>query len=111
MAKGWIVQQYEGNVHVVPDTEPGHILGPDCFCVPAALMENEVGGLLVIHHDKLDREVENPKMPRVSSRPQCPYCGNIAPYGDERHMWMRVHLDSRLHRWWWKLKKPFRRSR
>lgn len=54
---GWIIQKYEGNVHVVPDTEPGHVLGPDCFCTPAAVMENEVGGLLVIHQDAIDREV------------------------------------------------------
>jgi hypothetical protein len=53
---GWIIQEYQGNVHIVPDTEPGHVLGPECFCTPAALMENEVGGLLVIHQDAIDRE-------------------------------------------------------
>lgn len=53
---GWIIQKYEGNIHIVPDTEPGHVLGPDCFCTPAAVMENQVGGLLVIHQDAIDRE-------------------------------------------------------
>jgi hypothetical protein len=51
----WIVQGYEGNIHVVPDTEEGHELGPECFCKPAAIFENEAGGLLIMHHDEIDR--------------------------------------------------------
>jgi hypothetical protein len=51
----WIVQGYEGNIHVGPDTEEGHELGPECFCKPAAIFENEAGGLLIMHHDELDR--------------------------------------------------------
>lgn len=35
--------------------------------------------------------------------PVCPHCGSVAPYGDERHMWISIH-SSRLHRWWWKWK-------
>jgi hypothetical protein len=37
--------------------------------------------------------------------PRCPYCDEPAPYGDERIIWLSVHLDSRTHRWWWALKK------
>lgn len=22
---------------------------------------------------------------------ECPYCGDIAPYGDERHTWLQAH--------------------
>lgn len=43
-----------------------------------------------------------PKDPRA---PVCPHCGDIAPYGDARHMWISAHLESRLHRWWWNLKR------
>lgn len=42
--------------------------------------------------------------------PQCPYCGDIAPYGDARHQWLRAHLDSHLHRWWWGFKKLFKKG-
>lgn len=35
----------------------------------------------------------------------CPYCGESAPYGDERLVWMGWHIDSLLHRWWWRRKK------
>lgn len=55
---GWIIQQYENNIHVVPDTEEGHVLDPDCFCGPSALMENESGGLLIMHYDEIDRMVD-----------------------------------------------------
>lgn len=37
--------------------------------------------------------------------PVCPHCGSVAPYGDERIVWFSAHIDSRLHCWWWKLKK------
>lgn len=29
--------------------------------------------------------------------PVCSYCGSVAPYGDERHMWINVH-QSIFHR-------------
>lgn len=35
----------------------------------------------------------------------CPYCGESAPHGDERHVWMGWHIDGRLHRLWWRRKK------
>lgn len=37
--------------------------------------------------------------------PTCPHCGDIAPYGDERWIWLSAHMDSLSHRWYWKLKK------
>lgn len=37
---------------------------------------------------------------------KCPYCDDLAPYGDERHIWLRAHLDSRIHRVWWVLIRP-----
>lgn len=43
--------------------------------------------------------------------PQCPYCDAIAPYGDARHVWLRAHLDSRLHRSWWVLVRTFQKVR
>lgn len=43
-------------------------------------------------------------MPRISG-PLCPHCGESAPYGDERIVWLSAHIDSRFHRWWWTLKK------
>lgn len=36
--------------------------------------------------------------------PVCPHCGSMAPYGDERNIWISAHLESRPHRLWWKLK-------
>lgn len=48
---GWIVQAYEGEVHVVPDTEDqAHILMVDCWCEP----EIDEDGVIV-HRDELDR--------------------------------------------------------
>lgn len=41
---------------------------------------------------------------RMPPTPICPYCREIAPHGDERLVWIRAHLESRWHRWWWKLK-------
>ena len=41
------------------------------------------------------------------ARPRCPYCGDYAPYGDERLIWLSAHLDSRTHRWWWSIKRRF----
>lgn len=35
----------------------------------------------------------------------CPHCDDIAPHGDERLVWLRAHLESRPHRWWWGLRK------
>jgi hypothetical protein len=35
----------------------------------------------------------------------CPYCGDVPPYGDERHMWISAHLNNLPHRWWWETKK------
>lgn len=49
-------------------------------------------------------EEEKKKGNPITSAPICPHCGSIAPYGDERNMWIWAHIDSRLHRWWWKLK-------
>jgi hypothetical protein len=36
--------------------------------------------------------------------PVCMYCGSVAPYGDERHMWISVH-QSWFHKRWWSLRK------
>lgn len=38
-------------------------------------------------------------------RRRCPHCGDPVPFGDERLMWLSAHLDSRVHRLWWRLKK------
>lgn len=35
----------------------------------------------------------------------CPHCLSVAPYGDERDLWVENHLESHLHRWWWKLRR------
>lgn len=53
---GWITQEYEDEVHVVPDTEPGHVLSSECFCVPFLKQDRgvPVQGLW-IHNDKADR--------------------------------------------------------
>lgn len=40
----------------------------------------------------------------VSRQLVCPHCQEMAPYGDERIIWLRAHLESRLHRWRWKFK-------
>jgi hypothetical protein len=35
------------------------------------------------------------------TRPKCPHCGELAPYGDRRIGWSDWH-ESRKHRlWWW----------
>jgi hypothetical protein len=47
---------------------------------------------------------------RKTNAPTCPYCGDIAGYGDSRLAWLSYHLDYRPHRWWWRLKKLFRRA-
>lgn len=44
---------------------------------------------------------------RVVHAPQCPHCGDIATNGDARLVWISMHIDSRRHRWWWRLKKKF----
>jgi hypothetical protein len=33
----------------------------------------------------------------------------MAPYGDERIIWLQAHLDSRIHRWWWAMKRKLRK--
>lgn len=47
---------------------------------------------------------------RMPSTQVCPHCKELAPYGDERIVWLSAHLDSRLHRWWWRTKRIFRRA-
>lgn len=46
---------------------------------------------------------------RMPHTPICPHCGDLAPHGDERLVWNSAHLDSWIHRVWWKLRKVFRR--
>src|SRR4051812_2926430 len=41
----------------------------------------------------------------VPVRPVCPHCGSVAPYGEERHPWLRVHIESEWHRLWWNLRQ------
>lgn len=36
--------------------------------------------------------------------PVCIYCGSVAPYGDERLIWISVHQGP-MHRWWYNLKR------
>lgn len=31
--------------------------------------------------------------------PVCPYCGDVAPYGDARNAWISWH-NSKAHIWW-----------
>ena len=56
----WIVQEYEGAVHVVPDTEPGHVLDAGCFCEPERDAEEPA---VIVHRDGLDRQVSNVRPP------------------------------------------------
>ena len=54
----WITQRYEGEVHVVPDTEGGHVLHAACFCLPEVEMVEGNDGRsspLLLHRDELDR--------------------------------------------------------
>lgn len=55
---GWLVQMYEGHAHVVPDTEPGHVLSDDCFCEPVVKLVND--RQMMLHNDELNRVVLNP---------------------------------------------------
>lgn len=55
---GWIVQEYEGDAHVVPDTEAGHVLTVSCFCDPG--VEIVMRSALVTHRDEMQRIVEGP---------------------------------------------------
>lgn len=48
---------------------------------------------------------------RIPKTPVCPHCKEIAPYGDERIVWNEAHLQSRVHAWWWKLKKLRKKNR
>lgn len=50
-----------------------------------------------------------PERNSVNDPPTCPHCGDTAPYGDARHVWLRTHIDSYIHRWWWKLKAWYSR--
>lgn len=57
----WIRQRHEAEVHVVPDTEPGHILSVRCFCLPAVeSVKGRYDGVLdmVTHRDRLQRETD-----------------------------------------------------
>lgn len=50
---GWLVQVYEGQAHVVPNTEPGHVLDFDaCPCVPT---RSDIDSRIALHHDEADR--------------------------------------------------------
>jgi hypothetical protein len=51
---GWLVQQYEDEVHVLPesDDEP-HILTADCWCGPRPTSDHVPG--LWLHRDELER--------------------------------------------------------
>lgn len=44
---------------------------------------------------------------KIHVAPVCPHCGAVAPYGDARHQWLRVHIDSAIHRWWWAARVKF----
>lgn len=50
---GWITQQYEDEVHIVPDNdeEIWHVLEPFCQCSPVHDKELPI----FTHRDKLDR--------------------------------------------------------
>jgi hypothetical protein len=48
---------------------------------------------------------------RMPPTPVCPHCREIAPRGDARHAWNDKHLESRAHRFWWKLRKVARRDK
>src|ERR1044071_59552 len=47
----------------------------------------------------------------IMNPPVCPYCGDIAPFGDERLIWISAHLDNRFHRLWWELRRSICRIR
>jgi hypothetical protein len=38
--------------------------------------------------------------------PVCKYCGDVAPYGDERHYWIGWHY-SFIHRWYWRIRNKW----
>lgn len=55
---GWIAQEYEGNAHVVPDTEPDHVLAADCWCAPRAEQVKpwlKQRGFVITHRDEAQR--------------------------------------------------------
>lgn len=52
---GWHVQAYDGEVHIVPDTEPGHVLAESCWCTPTRAPDEP---LMLTHHDEADRILE-----------------------------------------------------
>lgn len=35
--------------------------------------------------------------------PVCKYCGDVAPYGDQRDYWIGWHY-SFIHRWYWRIR-------
>lgn len=51
---GWIAQQYESEVHVVPD-EAGHVLGEECWCAPRRRPDPFGGDRILLHRDQLLR--------------------------------------------------------
>lgn len=58
---GWIAQEYDETVHVVPDTDPDqepHVLDAECWCVPRPEDVEGADGkarVLWTHRDALDR--------------------------------------------------------
>jgi len=45
----------------------------------------------------------------LGTRPRCPYCGEWAPYGDERIVWLNAHTYSWPHSFWCAVKRNFRK--
>jgi hypothetical protein len=56
----WLCQEYEGEVHVVPTTELGHVLDWHCFCDPTP---DPTDPRVVVH-----RELQGGDDPNVTLR-------------------------------------------
>lgn len=41
-------------------------------------------------------------------RQVCPHCGSVAAYGDGRYRWLRVHIQSSSHAFYWRLRRTLR---
>lgn len=51
----WVSTELREAVHVHPFYESGHVLGPWCWCDPR--VDDEDDRPMLVHHDKLEREM------------------------------------------------------
>lgn len=70
--------------------------------------ENIPGGLSTEEHE-VAFQVAVWANDGVPIRQVCPHCGVAAPRGEGRLEWLERHIDSAMHKWFWTVKKQFRR--